>query len=172
MGNFYTNVTLVGTAADTAVARLRELGRSGYVAAEGADCVVYDRECERQDTDVLMALADDRSSSLNTRALAVLNHDDDILWFQLYDRGQLVAEYANRGGPRTNVRALCAALGRPAQTLRVWFLLARPFVCQLTRHARLVQALGLPEAAVGTGCTYIDQDEPPIGVPPERILRV
>lgn len=50
------------------------------------------------DTGILAALADDLSSSLDTRAFAVLNHDDDVLWFQLYDRGTLVAEYANRGG--------------------------------------------------------------------------
>lgn len=172
MGNFYTNVTLVRVSADAAAARLRELGRAAYVIDAGRDCVVYDRACERQDAEMLAALADDLSASLGSLALAVLNHDDDILWFQLYERGELVAEYANQGGPPTRVGALCRALGRRAQAIRVWLLLKRPFLFQVNRHAHLVRALGLPDAAVGTGFNYIERNEPPEDVDPARIQRV
>lgn len=172
MGNFYTNVTVVGRGAAAAAARMRELGRRAVVADAGDSCVVFDSESERQDTNVLSALAEDLSVSLGAVTLAVLNHDDDLLWFQAYRDGELVAEYANRGGPVTRVRDLCTALGRPHRALQVWFVLRRPFVFQVSRHAHLVRALGLPDAAVGTGFDYIDRGELPAGVSEDRLQRV
>jgi hypothetical protein len=172
MGNFYTNVTIIGREARAAADRLRELGRRAIVADAGASCVVFDSDCENQDTNVLSALAEDLSSSLNATALAVLNHDDDILWLQLYRRGDLVAEYANRGGPSTNVRDLCRTLGRPQRALQVWFTLRRPYVFQVSRHSRLVELLDLPSEAVATGFTYLEQGELPPGLSEDRLQRV
>jgi hypothetical protein len=126
MGHFYTNVTVVGASASAAARELAALGREAYVADLGRTCVVYDRESEKQDTQVLAALAERLATRLDARAFAVLDHDDDLLWFQLYDRDALVAEYANRGGPRTDVRALCRVLGRPGAVLAVWLLLHGP----------------------------------------------
>ena len=171
MGSFYTNVTLARPAA-AAVAELTALGRDAYVADAGEACVVYDRQCEEQDTQVLSALAEHLATRLDTRALAVLNHDDDVLWFQLYAGANLVAEYANRGGPRTDVPALCRTLGRVGDVVAVWLLLRLPFLFQVWRHQRLVRRLGLPEAAVGFGFTYIARGEMPTGVDPARLLRV
>ena len=170
MGNFYTNITL-GRPAAAAVAELTSVGREAYVAEAGQRCVVYDSECETQDTQVLSALAEHLATRLETWALAVLNHDDDILWLQLYVRDDLVAEYANRGGPRTDVRALCRALGRPGDVLRVWALLHLPFLFQVWRHERLARRLGLPRAAVGFGFSYLSRGEAPGGVTLVRVRR-
>jgi hypothetical protein len=171
MGNFYTNITLDRPAA-AAAAELTAAGRNAYVAATGERCVVYDGECESQDTQVLAALAEHLATRLDTWALAVLNHDDDVLWLQLYFGADLVAEYANRGGPRTDVGALCRTLGRPGDVTAVWVLLRLPFLLQVWRHRRLVRRLRLPEAAVGFGFTYIARGEAPTGVAPDRLLRV
>jgi hypothetical protein len=170
MGNFYTNITLARPAA-AAVAELSTLGRDAYVADAGAHCVVYDRECDKQDTQILSALAEHLATRLDTRALAVLNHDDSILWLQLYAGAGLVAEYASRGGPRTDVRALCRTLGRAGDVVAVWLLLRLPFLFQVWRHARLVRRLGLPEAAVGFGFDYLARGEAPDGVTLRRVGR-
>lgn len=171
MGNFYTNITLTGAPAAAAVAELTALGREAWVADVGPGCVVYDRRCEDQDTEVLAALAEHLATRLSTRAFAVLNHDDDVLWFQLYDGADLVAEYANSGGPRTRVGALCRALGVRGR-LAVWWLLRRPFVFQVSRHARLARRLGLPDASVGYGFTYLERGERPSGLAADRLRRV
>jgi hypothetical protein len=172
VGNSYTNITLTGAGAAATVRELTTLGRTAFVAEQPRGCVVYDRQCEEQDTQVLAALAEHLATRLATPAFAVLNHDDDILWFQLYDGADLVAEYANRGGPATNVRALCRTLGRPEAVLRVWLLLRLPFVFQIGRHQRLARGLGLSEAAVGFGFRYLDRGERPPGLAPDQLVRV
>jgi hypothetical protein len=172
MGNFYTNVALRGCPAGGAERLLRELGREAFVAEVGDWTVVYDRECEKQDTAILAALAGRLAAELRAIALAVLNHDDDILWLHLYKGAALVAEYANRDGPRTRVRALCQALGCPSAASEVWLLLRRPFVFQMERHQQLAAALGLPEASVGSGFDYISRGDLPKGVTREALKTV
>lgn len=172
MGNFYTNVSLKNVSAPSVAAVMEALHRESYVLQTGADCIVYDRDSESQDTEVLAALAEHLATELDTVAFAVLNHDDDILWFQLYDRSELVAEYANQGGPRTKVGPLVKTLGAPSQLLRIRFELARPYVFQVDRHEKLVGLLGLPIAAVGSGFGYIQRDEVPEGAEATDLLHV
>lgn len=172
MGNFYTNITVVGHGATACVKVLSDLRCEAYVVEVNNFCVVYDRECDEQNTEVLAALTEHLATRLDTVTLAVLNHDDDILWLQLYDRSDLVAEYANRNGPKTNIRALCRTLGKSHDFWLVWWLLCRPFLFQFSRHDRLVKHFGLPEAAVGSGYTYISHGDIPIGVTEESIVRV
>jgi hypothetical protein len=170
--NFYTNITVFGAPLERIRDELTELGRDAFIAKTSDGGVVYDRTCEEQNTEDLSALAEHLSERLAARALAVLNHDDDILWFQLYDRAELIVEYANQDGPGTSARAVCRAFGRPAQVIPVWIALHRPYVFQVSRHARLVHLLGLPNAAVGTGFNYISHGEPPLGVDEGDLIRV
>jgi len=83
-----------------------------------------------------------------------------------------LAEYANRGGPRTDVGALCRALGRPRDVMAVRLLLRLPLLFQVWRRGRLVRRLGLPEAAVGFGFTYLARGEMPPGIDARRLVRV
>jgi hypothetical protein len=162
MGNFYTNITLADAEPQKVVRAVKELQRQAYVATPaGQSAVVFDRECDEQKTEVLSALADRLSGDLGCLAFAVLNHDDDILWFQAFERTRLVAEYANRGGPRTDIRALCRAFGRPRAFLRVWLVLWRPCLFQVSRHMALAKALGLPECSISAGYRYISKGESP-----------
>lgn len=172
MGNFYTNITVLGHGATDCVKILNDLGRDAYVVEVNECSVVYDRECDEQKEEVLAALSEHFATCLDTITFGVLNHDDDILWFQLYDRSDLVAEYANRYGPRTNILALCRTLSKSRDFLTVWWLLHRPFLFQVSRHYRLVKHFGLPEASVSSGYTYISRGDTPIGVSEENIIRV
>ena len=172
MGNFYTNITVLGRDGALVASRLRSLAREAFVADVGGSCVVYDRECDEQRTETLGALAARLSRELGARSFAVLNHDDDALWFQLYDRSGLIAEYSSRGGARTKVKALCRALGRPREVLAMWMLLKRPFVFEVSRHRLLARRLELPEASVGAGFEYVRRGETPSGVHAGQLLQV
>jgi len=172
MGNFYTNVTVMAPA-DRVVPILENARRDAWIAPTGASCVVYDREADRQDTEILAALAETLSQDLSTCALAVLNNDDDILWLQLYARGDLLTEGATESGtPTASAAVLARTFGRPARAPVVWLVLRIPFLFEVMRHQMLTRVLGLPLAAVGTGYGYIEQDEPPPGFSDTGLIRV
>jgi len=172
MGNFYTNITLRNPKGSPPEEVLRKLGRTAYVFRKATDFVIFDRGCEDQDTEELAALADHFSSVLNCVTFAVLNHDDSVLWFQLYENSNLLSEYASKGGPRTDVRALCQVLNRPDSWWQVWFTLRRPYIFEVHRHAALSRFLGMPSAAVGFGWTYIERGELPPGISIGDLVRV
>src|SRR5690242_12194507 len=92
MGNFYTNFTLRGPS-QQAVAKLLT-GRSAFVTSEQNGVVmVFDEECDTQDQAVITELGERLSRKFGCAVWSVLNHDDDILWYQLYLAGELVDEY-------------------------------------------------------------------------------
>lgn len=172
MGNFYTNITIRDPSGSSLEDVLRKLGRSAYVFKKANDVVVFDRGCEEQDTEELAALAERLSDEMNCITFAVLNHDDSVLWFQVYRKSSLMAEYASKGGPWTDIRALCRAMNRPAAWWRVWLALFRPFIFETHRHAALVSIFGIPDAAVGFGFTYIQKGELPPGITIGDLVRV
>jgi hypothetical protein len=170
VGSFYTNITLREADAAKVAAALR--GRSAFVASTATDCVVFDAECEKQDPELLRSVGAHLSRSLRSPALAVMNHDDDVLVYMLFRKGKLLNEYnSNPGffedGPDAPVGGdaskLCKALGcrdvaRVAQVLQESNDTDR-FVFASDRHLELVRALQLPEVAVGLGFDYLDRGE-------------
>jgi hypothetical protein len=177
MGNFYTNITLRGPDQDATVAFLNEQRRPAYVAPTVNGCtIVFDEACETQDTDILEALAAQLSQRFACPALAVLNHDDDILWYKLYDAGQALDEYNSapdyfgdeEGAQPTggDARKLCRAFKAEQNLNEVERILraADEYVFALEQHDELVRALGLPTFAVGTGYNYLVEDDAPEGL--------
>ena len=89
MGNMYVNYTLRGVTQRAVADALS--GRACIVTPAVNDTVVaFDEESEKQDVRVISSLASRLSRELFCRVLAVLNHGDDILWYQLYVNGELV----------------------------------------------------------------------------------
>ena len=172
MGNFYTNVCVKNVSVEAATEAIRGLRLDAFIHPAGSDVVVYERRSDQQDTEVLGAVAERLSKDLKAVALAVLNHDDDILWFQLYSDGDLVSEYANRGGPRTDIRAMVSALNPSASGFQVWIALNRPFLFQVWRHERLARLLGLPPSSVGSGFNHLQVGEAPPGHSMSEFVRV
>ena len=79
MGGFYTNYTLRGPSQQAVSAALA--GRKAVVTPEHAGCVVaFDEASDDQDEERIAELASRLSSELRCPVLAVLDHDDDILW--------------------------------------------------------------------------------------------
>lgn len=178
MGNFYTNITLHGPDQDATVAFLNAQRRAAYVSPTVNGCtVVFDEACETQDTEILEALAAQLSQQFACPALAVLNHDDDVLWYKLYDAGQALDEYNSapdyfgdeEEGPRGaggDARKLCRAFKAEQNLNDVERILraADEYLFALEQHDELVRALGLPTFAVGTGYNYLAEDETPEGL--------
>ena len=185
MGNFYTNYTLRGPTQQQVVTALE--GRSAFVTPQESGCVVvYDEESDSQDMEVLSSLAGRLSEELHCAVLAVLNHDDDILWYQLHHNGELQDEYNSSpdyfedveetSGPSGgNAERLCRAFGS-RKIAEVKSILENSgenaYVFAVERHEHLVRALGIPLFSVGKGYSYIADGEVPEGLSEEQLMRV
>lgn len=182
MGNFYTNITLRGPSQKQAVDILLKKKRVAFVSPTvNGVTTVFDAECEQQDPNVLGALAAELSRELGCPALAILNHDDDILLYKLYEGGVLIDQYdsspgyfdANaepsepKGGDATK---LCNVMGVTENIKEIEGILRKSsydengFVFAVDRHEALARALGLPDFSVGFGYNYLRAGELPEGV--------
>lgn len=187
MGNFYTNYTLRGPSPQEVAACLA--GRSAIVTPVQQGCIVaFDEESDGQNSKVVAQLGSRLSRDLGCPVLAVLNHDDDILWFQFHVNGELVDEYDSSpgyfdpsAGPSEpeggDAAKLCEAFGSNAVT-QVEQILRRSsfeedgYTFALERHADLVRALGLPEYSVGLGFQYLSEGDLPEGLKESDLIRV
>jgi hypothetical protein len=174
MGNFYTNVTLRTTERQAVIERMREEGRACFVSSVSRGfTTIYDRLCEAQDLQNLEMLAAELSLRFHCAALAVLNHDDDVLWIGLARDGEWVTTYSSD-------QLLSGSPWRLAQEFRalgllpvVWFLMRWPVVLfEIFRHGALASALGLPRATVGFGYTYLSRGEWPPNASADQFERV
>ncbi|MGH9888385.1 MAG: hypothetical protein ACREBE_22815 [bacterium] len=178
MGSFYTNVTVRTADQDSVVAYLTERGRRAFVSRPDGDAlVVFDRDTEAQDYAVLRDLAEDLARRFACTALAVMNHDDDVLLYALCRNGQLIDEYNSapayfgegrssddRGGDAEHLATLFGASSRADSLAALLELEAGTpggVVFESQRHAQLVELLGSPRCAIGTGYDYLDAEEYP-----------
>ncbi len=191
MGNFYTNVSLKGPSQEQILAVLRELGRTALVTPTVDQfTVVYDRECENQDIDLLASLNLTLSHHLRCAGWAALNHDDDLLWLSVYENGRPAGEYNSnaefmeRNDRINDAKLVAASLGRlfcpaPALSLvkQLEKILARRcgwlgYRLEMERHRDLLQALRLPLFAMAAGYNYVSQGEFPEGLSAAELARV
>jgi hypothetical protein len=187
MGNFYTNYTVRTDNHDAVVSALA--GRSAYVTrAQDGFVLVFDEESDNQDTTVINALGARLSQECKSAVLAVLNHDDDILWYQLHVEGCAVDEYDSTPGyfdgdeeyptPKGgDAELLCRvfANGNPVEVERILRKAGddeEAFVFAVERHAELAGVLGLPAFSVGTGFRYVDEGELPEGLEKKDLIKV
>jgi hypothetical protein len=187
MGNFYTNYTLRGPSQQAVAAALA--GRSAIVTPVQDGCVVvFDEQSDDQDSAVITELGSRLSRELRCSVLAVLNHDDDILWFQLYFGGELADEYDSSPGyfdPSAETSApaggdaqkLCSAFGTDSvaeveRILRKSAFEEGGYAFAVMRHTDLARALGIPSFGVGAGFRYISDGELPEGLEEESLVRV
>ena len=179
VGNFYTNFTVRGGAQEQVVSALRSKQRRAFVSPLINNMVVvYDAESDEQKTDVIDRLGRDLSATFDCAVIAVLNHDDDILCYWLFQSGQLLDDYnsapnyfesvADPCGPAGgDVMKLCRTCASTVAPERVEAILRKSaleeggFLFQIDRHQALAEALGLPECSVGLGYTYLERGELP-----------
>jgi hypothetical protein len=120
--------------------------------------VVYDQACESQDFDELSALSATISTELACVVFAVLNYDDDMLWYCLHSGGVLVDQYnsfpgyfdalTDAGPSGGDPEELCRAFGKPEKLQELNELLRHPgYAPASEHHEAIAKALGLPIAA-------------------------
>jgi hypothetical protein len=185
MGASYTNLTVRG-ATQRAVADLL-LGRRAVVGpARDGFVVVFDERSD-QEQEVLSEVAEHLSSSLKTGVLALLVHDDDILWYRLYDAGQLADEFDSApgyfdadaepsppaGGDPVRLAAVMGARHSPEleTTLRRSGFDDDGYVFESDRHADLARLLGIPRFAIGTAFASFERGEIPDGLSAADVIR-
>lgn len=191
MGSFCTNITVRTADTDGVAAAVRQAGRTAYIAPpENGSIVVFDEASEGQDPEVLKTLALHLARTCRCPALAILNHDDDVLVYVLFDAGKVVDEYnsapgyvdadADPGAPPAggDAQRLTAAFGAPdraADTERILRAAGNAeegFVFATDRHRELASVLRLSSAAVGMGYTYLEEGELPEGLQLAALLKV
>ena len=189
MGAFYTNISLRGPSQETVVQSLQRRHRIAYVSpSDDGDVVLYDQECDEQDQELMASLASELSRELQCPALAVLNHDDDILWYQLYENGELVDQYnscpsyfdpeAEPASPAGgDAEKLCNAFGGEDVAVVEQILHKSSFdddgyAFATNRHRDLAAAAGLPQFSVGTGYNSIEYNELPDGLEKDQLASV
>lgn len=187
MGNFYTNYTLRGPSQQAVAAAL--VGRSAIVTPEQDGCVVvFDEESDDQDQEVITGLASRLSRDLGCPVLAVLNHDDDIFWYQLYRSGELADEYDSSPGyfdaatePSAptggDAQKLCSAFGASAvaeveSVLRKSSFEDDGYTFAVERHTDLVRTLGIPSFGVGAGFRSVSDGEFPEGLGDDSLVKI
>jgi hypothetical protein len=170
MGNSYTNCTLVTADQPKVLDRLRAMKRHAYVTSGSASgIVIFDKD---EDVELGRPL----SKALGCPALVVLDHDDDVLYYWLYENGKRIDSYCSNpdfdedhpaeegaGDPAR----LCRAFGKPKAEKRVKTALTShrgDYAFAVHRHHALVEALGLPEYAVGMCYRYIAGGDVPSGL--------
>jgi len=172
VGSFYTSHTLRGPSQAEVLAFLSD--RPAYVVEDSRHVIVLDKECESQDGKALANLAARLSSNFHCPVLAVLNHDDDILYFELYEDGEKTDEYnSNPGyfedegdddGPRGGDASRLAAVFDVPDADRIESVLRNTdYVFAMQRHRDLVSALSLPAFAAGIGYNYAAAGDLPPG---------
>ena len=179
MGNFYTNLVVRGPSQQAVANELK--GRNALLSPPlDGYIVVFDEQCEKQDPEVVARLAARLSKAFSCPVLASMNHDDDVLWLQLYSDGRLVDEYnsspsyfdpkAKPSDPKGgDARVLCAAFAstnadQVESVLRKSSFTDNGYAFAIERHADLAGALGLPRCVAGGGFQYITEGEIPEGL--------
>ena len=123
---------------------------NGYVG-------VYDQECDNQDFDEISTLSVTLSTRLACLVFAVLNYDDDLLWYCLHSGCALVDQYnsfpgyfaasIDTGPSGGDPEALCRAFGKPESLRKLNKLLRNPnYVTATEHHEAIAEALDLPIA--------------------------
>ncbi len=186
MGNFYANYTLRGVSQPAVAGALA--GRRCVVTPTAHDCVVvFDDASDEQDQRTISSLAARLSGDLHCPLLVILNHDDDVLWYQLYADGKLEDEYDSTPGyfdsaaeptppAGGDARKLCAVLSS-TNVAEVQRILGKSgfgdngYTFAFERHGDLVRALGISEFGVGTGYASFGNDELPEGLSIADVIR-
>ncbi|MBL8893183.1 MAG: hypothetical protein JNJ53_01200 [Rhizobiales bacterium] len=178
MGNFYVNHSVKATN-PVAVANLLRGRQAIVTAAISGWVVVADEIADTQFTPVIEQLSQMLSGNLKTYVFAILNHDDDVLCYDLYLNAAPIDSYnsspryfdgtGESGRPEGGkADLLCRAFDSPAiagveSILREELVLneAEKYFFAWQRHRDLMQALGQPDASVGFGYKYASQGELP-----------
>ncbi len=192
MGNFYVSYAVRTPDQATVAAVLKQLSRIAFVAPESGGIVhFYDQASDEQDPEQISTLGAQVSKDLETSVLAVMNHDDDILCYWLFDNGDFIDAYNSFPGyfgtedeedagvlPQGGDAAkLVRTLGAKTSAKKVHDLLRadnerEEYVFAVDRHAELANLLGLRGEHACLGYTYVVESDPAEIADRDRFIEV
>jgi hypothetical protein len=185
MGNFYVNFSVRQDDTLPVVEALRRARLNAIVTPPSMGfVVVFEKQSDTQDTEAIEQVGNLLSREVEAPVFAVLNHDDDVLCFWLFEQGRLVDSYNScpdyfgetaEGvfGVSGDAQQLCESLSVPRAVEQVDSILrADDYVFAMDRHAALVEAMGLSSYAVGSGYRYVEKGEIPVGLEPDDLIRI
>jgi hypothetical protein len=200
MGSFYVNFSVKQNDPQPIVDTLKRARLKAIVTPpSNGFVVVCEEKSDRQDTKAIEEVGGLLTREVAAPVFAILNHDDDILCYWLFDQGRLVDKYdscPDYFGPSEelilktggDVQQLCEMLSVPsggdAQQLCEMLsvpsavdeveriLRADHYVFALDRHSALVEVLGLPSYTIGWGYRYVVRGTIPDGLKPDQLIRV
>ncbi len=178
MGNFYVNFSVKSTDQAVIVAALSEAQRMAFVSPViDGYVVVFDRDADEQALEPILSVGALLSQTTDAPVFAVLNHDDDVLLYWLFEHGMLTDEYnsdptygsddalIDQVTPTSaNLERVCQVLGVPDATDAVRTILYETdYLFVLDQHQALVILMELPLCTVGFGFNYIESDQDNLG---------
>jgi hypothetical protein len=142
----------------------------------------FDKDSDSQREEEIREVGVAVSTALKCPVLAVLNHDDDILCYWLFEAGIAVDEYNSCPGYFSgedptpiggDAGKLCAAFGVPEFVNEVDEILRREdYVFALDRHEALAKSLKIPWSYGCVGFEYLAADDYPEGLSSVDFTRV
>jgi len=156
LGFKYANITLQTINQQEVALYLNTLQRKAFVLpATKGFVIACDEECD-QDNSLLLILTNQLSVQFGCIGIGIINFDDDILWYQLYQNGKLLDEYnsnpdyfengEHRGPIGGNPQILCELFNKPTSIVKVGKILrALPgegYTFENDRHSDLAKTLG------------------------------
>lgn len=174
MGNSYVN-SATRAPRDVVIDALRAADARAFVAPAIDGVTVFaEAETDAQDTAAIEALGTRLSAVLPAPVWTVLNHDDDVLAYWLFDAGKVVDRYDSwpdyfdgddadpmpEGG---DAARLAAAFRKEAADDLAALLRAggADDVFAIALHGRLCACLGVPIDAAGFGYGYAEEGDVP-----------
>ena len=175
MGKFYVNFSVKSTDQQKMAAVLRDSGRIAIVSPPQLGyVVVYDEETDRQALSSIIQVGTLLSESANAPVLAVLNHDDRILRYWLFEQGAIVDAYDSRPDyfnkffldlnedDDDEMKEIdTTQISRPEKLkdclklnldlVKTKKILRNKYPSETTRHRAFATELGLPDWSVGVG---------------------
>jgi len=184
VGNFYVNFSVKVAESRQVADALERAGRRAIVAPpQRGYVVVYDEEADSQAMEPILTVGGLLSREVDRPVFAVLNHDDDILCYWLFEGGELVDSYNSNpdafdeeeGAPAWgtgDAETLRASLNSAADAAAIEAILQGDYVFAVDRHEQLAEALGLPPWSVGLGYGYLADGELDDEMDPGELIHV
>lgn len=175
MGKFYVNFSVKSVDPQRVANLLQDAGRSAIVSPPQAGyVVVYDEETDRQALPPIVLIGNLLSNALDVPVLGILNHDDRILRYWLFEAGMIVDAYDSRpdyfkkffldlneedddemkDDDRTQIsrpEKLKNCLKLDLDLGKTKKILQSKYLSETARHKMFATELGLPTWSVGVG---------------------
>lgn len=189
MGAFYTNITVRVPSPGAALPLLK--GRNAFVSpSSGGYVTIFDEQCDEGGL-YPNEFASSVSRQLGTVVFLVTVHDDDVLYFDVFDNGTRVDEYdscpdyfeddseeeddtAPEGGNPSVLQALfgCEDMASLHHVLYTQDEDTDIGLSATERHSALAELLRLPPFSVGYGYQYLARGAIPEDLAEDALIRV